>query len=77
MTENTLDLQNGLGVRVARDAAWAAEVRREIVSGLADREAHSLPASLVGWSLCQVIAAIIGFEVMLIVALLFRPVSRA
>ena len=73
--ETTLDLQNGLGVGVARDAAWAAEVRREIVSGLADREAHSLPASLVGWSLCLVIAAIIGFDAMLIIALLFRPVS--
>jgi diguanylate cyclase (GGDEF)-like protein len=75
VTENTLKDQHGLGVCVTRDAAWAEEVRREIISGLADREAHSLPASLVGWSLCLVIATIIGPDIMLIIALLFRPVS--
>ncbi|RPF70687.1 GGDEF domain-containing protein [Aurantiacibacter spongiae] len=41
---------------VVRDERWRAEVRREIVSALAQVERASLPANLIGWLGCCIAA---------------------
>lgn len=57
---------------VERDAAWDAEVRRELVSVLAAREEHSLGANVVGWLICVIIGGVIGFSELIVGALGLR-----
>ena len=64
-------------VSAVRDLGYEAEVRREIIRGMSERETHSLPANLLGWMICCVAAAALPFAEAFVLPLLLRLLSMA
>ena len=77
--EADLDATSGVMPRPAavRDLGFDAEVRDEVIRGMAEREAHSLTANLIGWMVCCVAAAALPNAEAFVVPLLLRLVAMA